>query len=213
MREKGLNRVKRWGVISQKPEKMYQLPGADFWVLLKKVPLMETFSLANVHNKNMVFLILYTGSMQWLLAALDWNVTRKKERGKRCRRQLWIESAGVRSVLCRSQKTLSSTLPFRSPSWTEIEHRRCFLGKTPFSQSFTTEKWSKWVAGYRPLAPSDWESIQHCRDTELCQPMSTLREKYSTEPSSLLQTTHPFKLIGVTEKLKCSAYLQSYRFM
>ena len=161
----------------------------------------------------MVFLILYTGSMQWLLAALDWSVTRKKERGKRCGHQLWAESAGVRSVLCRSQKTFSSALPFRSPPWTEIEHRRCFLGKTSFSQSFTTEKRSKWVAGYRPLTPSDWESMEHCRDTELRQPVSTLLEKYSTEPSSLRQTTHPFKLIGVTEKLKCSAYLQSYRFM
>ena len=151
--------------------------------------------------------------MQGLLAALHWSATRRKERGKRCGCQLWTESAGVRRVLCRSQKTFSSTSPFRSQLWTEIEHRRWFLGNTSSSWSFTTEKWSKQVSGFRPLATSDWESMQHCRDTELCLPLSILLEKYCTEPSRLLQTTHPFKLIGVIEKLKCSAYLQSYRFM
>lgn len=152
---------------------------------------METSSLANSRTKIMVFLILYTGSMQWHLAALVWGVTRKKGRGKRCHCQLWTESDGVRSVLSGSQKTFSNTLPFRSRSWTKIEHRKCFLGKTSFSRSFTTEKWSKWVSGYRPLAPSDWESMEHCRDTELCPPRSILPEKYSTDPAGFCKQHIP----------------------
>ena len=173
---------------------------------------MGTFSLADSHHKKVVFLILYTVQCRdfWL----HWiEVLQEEKKEERCSRQLWTESAGVRCVLCRSQETFSSTSPFRSRLWTEIEHRRWFLGKTSSSRSFTAEKWSKRVSGFRPLATSDWESMQHCGDTELCLPLSILLEKYCTEPSRLLQTTHPFKLIGVIEKLKCSAYLQSYRFM
>lgn len=168
---------------------------------------MGTFSLADSHHKKVVFLILYTVQCRdfWLHCIEVLQEEKKEERD--------VASAGLRCVLCRSQKTFSSTSPFRSWSWTEIEHRRWFLGKTSSSPSFTTEKWSKRVSGFRPLATSDWESTQHCGDTELCLPLSILLEKYCTEPSRLLQTTHPFKLIGVIEKLKCSAYLQSYRFM
>jgi hypothetical protein len=77
------------------------------------------------------------------LASLDRSIKREKRERKEMSLSAVDRIRWGQTCTLQSQKTFSNTLPFRSQSQTEIEHKRYLLGKTAFFQPFgTTENWS-----------------------------------------------------------------------
>lgn len=77
-----------------------------------------------------------------------YKIKKKKKRGKRCVHQLWTESTGVRSALCRWQKAFFKYLAFRVSIVDRKREQKVLLREDftfPIFYSWKMEQLSGWV--------------------------------------------------------------------